>query len=763
MAVGLLSCLKHCFLKLQFNRKISLRVTLICILLLFIPTITSMAVGYTASKSEAESIIQQNTALLKQVSNTMDERLKELQNMARSIASNKEFIAFSTQSNISKKQTIYDAWKVQQQLKNYCSAGVSSRISVYFSASGALISNDFVYGGETYYPDLFQIGELSFAQWQDMMESDQVRYGLFLPSVVTSGKVSSSISNPSLLYMSSPLGITSAKCRMVILIEMKQELVDSTLSGIDLYQTGSAYILDQNLQLISSRGVTMITESSLQDLEESEVQSIKIQKDDYTVIRLQSQYGWEYIIFLPTDEMLANMQRMTRIMVEIVLSTLILSLISAFFFFRRYFNPIENTVNTLSQYYHGNGQIRKPFLYINESVKALTNDNIQMRQTLEMNHLQFYRVCMDILLHGQADGHEAQIKRIGLSGRFYSVCIICLNQRDTQTSLPFQGLELDALQAKFNGQIFQADITPQFLVTILSFNCATMADCMAEAESWFKTQTARFPKLKQDIFACFGSICDQLSELSWSYEEAKTLHHMVLSEQHGDIFWYSRMVSPSNLYFYNVELEQRLINNVSMGNLTETERILNKVYRDNYVVNTLTAEMSRELLTELRGTLFKLNRSGNDRSLLGYEDTKEAFFRLKVIFLELCSQNSLRSEKNRTEDLGTRMRQYVKENHTDSRLSLSMLAQEFGLTDSYVSKYFKACTGSNFYMFLESCRVEHAVRLMAEKKYRVCEISALVGYANDKSFRRAFKRLKGVAPTQSYAGEPQDDALAEEH
>ena len=44
-------------------------------------------------------------------------------------------------------------------------------------------------------------------------------------------------------------------------------------------------------------------------------------------------------------------------------------------------------------------------------------------------------------------------------------------------------------------------------------------------------------------------------------------------------------------------------------------------------------------------------------------------------------------------------------------------------------------------------RIERAIELIQEGKLKIAEIAEAVGYTNDQTFRRAFKRVMGVSPT----------------
>ena len=78
--------------------------------------------------------------------------------------------------------------------------------------------------------------------------------------------------------------------------------------------------------------------------------------------------------------------------------------------------------------------------------------------------------------------------------------------------------------------------------------------------------------------------------------------------------------------------------------------------------------------------------------------------------------------------------------------SLKGAARAVGMNPQYVSRLFRERTGENFHTLLARTRLEKAARLLRDREYRAYEISAMVGYSNQKNFTRAFKQHFGVAP-----------------
>ncbi|NLG26056.1 MAG: helix-turn-helix domain-containing protein [Clostridiales bacterium] len=84
--------------------------------------------------------------------------------------------------------------------------------------------------------------------------------------------------------------------------------------------------------------------------------------------------------------------------------------------------------------------------------------------------------------------------------------------------------------------------------------------------------------------------------------------------------------------------------------------------------------------------------------------------------------------------------------HYAEPLTLSRVAREAHLSDSYFSTVFKKCIGSSFREYLAAVRVEEAKRLLRMGDRSVTEIALGVGFESQSYFSKVFRRLTGEAP-----------------
>jgi AraC-like DNA-binding protein len=83
----------------------------------------------------------------------------------------------------------------------------------------------------------------------------------------------------------------------------------------------------------------------------------------------------------------------------------------------------------------------------------------------------------------------------------------------------------------------------------------------------------------------------------------------------------------------------------------------------------------------------------------------------------------------------------------DMPWNLENLAKEAGLSRAAFARQFNAMVGEPPHKYLTRWRMGIASQLLTSTDLRVSEIAARVGYESEFSFSRAFKRMRGVAPT----------------
>lgn len=81
-----------------------------------------------------------------------------------------------------------------------------------------------------------------------------------------------------------------------------------------------------------------------------------------------------------------------------------------------------------------------------------------------------------------------------------------------------------------------------------------------------------------------------------------------------------------------------------------------------------------------------------------------------------------------------------------SRIQLSQIARECGLSVSHFARSFKAAYGVSTHQWLIHHRIEHAKELMSQTRMPLMDIALQSGFSDQPAFTRTFQRLVGISP-----------------
>ncbi|MEN8167679.1 MAG: helix-turn-helix domain-containing protein [Pseudomonadota bacterium] len=91
--------------------------------------------------------------------------------------------------------------------------------------------------------------------------------------------------------------------------------------------------------------------------------------------------------------------------------------------------------------------------------------------------------------------------------------------------------------------------------------------------------------------------------------------------------------------------------------------------------------------------------------------------------------------------------QWLKENYRENN-AIRLVVGQAGIPERTFKRRFKAATGATLIEYLQNLRIEEAKRMLEAGRMPVDEISIDVGYEDQSFFRRLFKRLTGLTPSQ---------------
>ncbi|MBQ3080497.1 MAG: helix-turn-helix domain-containing protein [Clostridia bacterium] len=164
-------------------------------------------------------------------------------------------------------------------------------------------------------------------------------------------------------------------------------------------------------------------------------------------------------------------------------------------------------------------------------------------------------------------------------------------------------------------------------------------------------------------------------------------------------------------------------------------------------------EVCRQFFYDIRGILMRLSGqydlSAIRATLSEYPDALPFTHVLSLLRNAVhYAVSSIGGRKEDSEnDLAQSIKIYLQENYANPALSLTALADLFDMSESMMSRFFKAHMGVTYSAYLENIRLTEAETLLSSSTLPVKDVAEMVGYANTTTFYKAFRRKWGVSPT----------------
>lgn len=132
-------------------------------------------------------------------------------------------------------------------------------------------------------------------------------------------------------------------------------------------------------------------------------------------------------------------------------------------------------------------------------------------------------------------------------------------------------------------------------------------------------------------------------------------------------------------------------------------------------------------------------------------DEKQLFNKLKGTIKDIKSISIIDPENytsNALKDKYTeKIIDYVLQNY-NKKVNIDEFSDKYNISTSYLSRQFKQQTGHTFHEFLNKYRIQKSIELLDSGKYKVYEVSYMVGFSEYKHFSTVFKKYMKYSPIE---------------
>lgn len=253
----------------------------------------------------------------------------------------------------------------------------------------------------------------------------------------------------------------------------------------------------------------------------------------------------------------------------------------------------------------------------------------------------------------------------------------------------------------------------------------------------------------------------ELSLIHRSFIEASSaMDYRLLRGKYGVIFFeeIAAVEKSRQIYSYPIEAEMRMSQSVKQGDVSMLEEALDEIV-DSMNRQNMSIYAAHCIYFDIINTVIKaVNELNMDFTFLSEEcddmialvrsgTIEELNAKLVQVCRTICDCVAANKESKNIK-LRDEITVYVNKNFKNCDLTLEAIADRFGMSSSYISRFYKDQTGQTLTEYINMLRMDAVKDMLINTEKPLKEIIEAVGYVDATSFIRKFKRIEGITPGQ---------------
>ncbi len=741
-------------------RRIFIRYVLLNLLLFMIPLALSLLSSGVSLRVIWEDV---NAIADSQLSRSMAEIDGELAGIRRmSIQLSNDYTIGYYLSNRGPISGIdfYNLKGVSDKLSAYVlNSGLLSHAFLYMDRAGVIVSESGFSTYESFYGPLFSSEGFTAGQWRDqVLRSSGGEHFFFRQKTVMAGQ-----SAASHLYCRA-IGYGDYYLGAIVAV-IDEERLARMLADLPRAYGGWVLVEDESGAPIASTGADKHWAEEL-SVRARGADILRDKGQTFRLYRMRApESGWQYTAVLNETRILSGVRTVRIIMSLLLGGGLLIGLCVSYLVAFAESRPLRRITRLLL----GNDRVPvgakvSAFQQLEQAVVALSDSKMRLERELTHAGPIARTHFFQSLLRGDyrtRSGflHDRELFRIGLepSPSYVVVCrLAALAAAPDAGSFEYLRRQLGESAVRRTG--------PHDFIVPMSFDDLAIVRVLDPSREYRADGAELVQSISGDIshgirgdFSFgIGAPVDNPFLLAISYNQAVTAVSSLAPFYEAPCRFYEDMPGSRDSYSFPLEIEEQIVRAVRSANADILNRLLCSVREENFIRRTLNPEDARNLQLALRGTCVRLcadlpgDQTGIKRLIADWcarPPAAESFAALEAILRGISRQFD-RIKRSHNVTLLESLQKYILENYTRPDLGLTLISQALGRTENYISNFYKDQTGELLSEAIQRIRFDRAAGLLRETGLSVDRIAASCGYVNTTSFRRAFKRVKGISPSE---------------
>ena len=725
------------------------------LLVLFLVIATCLTGFGRALDIVEDNTVRESSSLLRQGSNDMDYFLKNIYNSGMKLSSSQELKELGKHTNADSLDYYYQAKAVMKDFEEalkYLDSEVYQESFIYINSIDKFFFQGGVYRSTVFGSYLTRWG-VAPETWMDVCGGNRTTPGFY---VTGSGE---------LFYYFPCIDLSGKGERIAtIFFHIDKSFLLEKMQFLQNYSTYSIFLVQDETVILEVDGFGMGIPSDIVQSFDSTTKEQMARMGEKLVLQKRSDsIRGNYILVLPENEAFAQIERLKMFLFIPLGLALLCGIGFAVYCAVKTGKPINNIAKKINDIQNDTEpkNVNTDLKYLDATIEQIIEQQKADKGALQQSF--FHNLLKGDFVSRPELEYMAKRAEIPLTGKeYYAIAVRLFPQIDAdhidgQTVEEARALQLllgHYLQTQNIGSLWS------YKRNTLVFQYIMEADGVEDNDIRQRiSNTAEWLKEAHHVDSCWGisTICRDLMNFWRNAQEAQDA--LLEAGRREPVLLYGEAKGQDKSFYLPYSMEEHLAQGLRSGDFEQVGQTLDMLREENLLRRKLD-----------RGQFLKLSRRISDilAAQCGHlDETEESLIRLNGILIE--NRADAQNEEHYFEELkqvcyricgiavGQKslkrnnkiksILQYMEDNFKNTGMGLAMVSEQFGLSEGYLSALFKEEMNVNFADYLEDLRMKEACRLLKEGGL-VADIAERTGYNSVQSFRRAFKRVLGVSPSE---------------
>ncbi|MFD0713529.1 helix-turn-helix domain-containing protein [Paenibacillus sp. GCM10027626] len=720
------------------------------------------------------NVYRSNLAMLDQIRLVVDNRMQEVERLTLQIAMNPKLqvlLSNDGEDSLESRAAFYDF--IRDLDRSRMNNSFIDDFYVYLNSSQTIISPIRKAQASLFFEHVQNSPDPGYP---DIMMKSLSEYHrqLYLPSLpLGTGNAQKKV----LTYIQSLTLGQKSSFKGSLVIQIDEQQIKDLANQLNWVSQGHLYMMDPQGELLMT---TSDRPESITELVDKMNSSAGYRSDvingeqsllSYTV---SENNGWQYISVVPRSIIMSGVDEIKTRAIILLVICLMAGMVACYLMAYRNYSPIRDMIEAIVKGSRLPGsKINNEMEFIKDTLIDSMHEEKYLRDTLSRQEPVIRANFLSRLFRGQVDQSTITDESLGFMGVHFQSEALGVILIDIENGRRFakEGSEPEWVLIQFvvsnickellrnDGYVVELDRQRLAVLMSISNKDYAVLSGSDRLRSFAEQLKEMLDRNQIQTTMAVSSVGFGLSHTGRAYAEALAALDYRITKGQGTIISYEEIAGmEQRMYHYPLETENQIINMAKSGDFTGIEKQLEQIYEINFVNYGITPEVSKCLFFDMTGTLLKLQNvfsglgkmralEGNDpvKSVLGCTTAGEMFEKTKEWYSLFCiAVNEERPDHG--EKLFKRIKDHVEAHCTDPNFGLAAMADDLGLTQQYLSVFFKKYCDQNLKDYISVVRIRVAKQLLTSSDLTVTQVAKAIGYANEIGLIRLFKKYEGITP-----------------